>query len=187
MITTSCSQSYSSNLKKSVDFTFSIHPFPFWEKRTSVWSFLNVISISPSTLMGDQDHFSLQPLNNIKQTSDDNKDKSQWADYWLIQFKILWSDIMRSVWQTAKRITKWWDLGSKRVQSALIIPDLLYCSIFQAWNFYQKVQSQICLIMFINVTQLTDPLPLIVLFFSTQPFSQTYSIGLWKWDSPRIP
>lgn len=118
--------------------------------------FLNVISISPSTLMGDQDHFSLQHLNNIKQTSDDNEDKSQWADYWLIQFKILWSDIMRSVWQTARGITKWWDLGSERVQSALII---LYCSIFQAWN--HKVVS----IMFINVTQLTDPLPLIVLFF----------------------
>ena len=42
--------------------------------------------------------------HDIKQTSDENKEKSIW-DYQLIHYQILQSDIIEIVWQTARRIT----------------------------------------------------------------------------------
>ena len=78
------------------------------------------IYLNPLTLMGDQDRISpynikqtnndnkekyqLSPYN-IKQTNNDNKEKYQLGDYWLIQYKILQTNITRTVWQTVRRIT----------------------------------------------------------------------------------
>ena len=52
--------------------------------------------------MSDQDRISQY---NIKQTSDENKEKYQLGNYRLIQCIILQSNITRTVWQTVKRIT----------------------------------------------------------------------------------
>ena len=52
--------------------------------------------------MSDQDRIS--PYN-IKQTSDDNKEKYQLGDCKLIQSQILQTNITRTVWQTVRRIT----------------------------------------------------------------------------------
>ena len=50
-------------------------------------------------------NFSLQYQYNIKQTSDENKEKYQLGDYKLIQYQILQTNIRRTVWQTVRRIT----------------------------------------------------------------------------------
>ena len=50
-------------------------------------------------------NFSLQSHYNIKQTSDENKEKYQSGDYKLIQYQILQTNITRTVWQTVRRIT----------------------------------------------------------------------------------
>ena len=42
---------------------------------------------------------------NIKQTSDENKEKYHLGDYKLIQYEILQTNITRAVWQTIARIT----------------------------------------------------------------------------------
>ena len=52
--------------------------------------------------MSDQDRIS--PYN-IKQTSDENKEKYQLGDYKLIQSQILQTNITRTVRQTVRRIT----------------------------------------------------------------------------------
>ena len=63
------------------------------------------LSLTP---MGDQDkNFSLQYQYNIKQTSDENKEKYQLGDYKLIQYQILQTNITRTVWENYL-----WDLGS---------------------------------------------------------------------------
>ena len=49
--------------------------------------------------------FSLQYQYNIKQTSDENKEKYQLGDYELIQYQILQANITRTVWETERRIT----------------------------------------------------------------------------------
>ena len=66
------------------------------------WKFLSSISFNPLTPMSDQDRIS--PYN-IKQTSDESKDKYQSGDNKLIQYKILRTNIIRIVWQEVKRIT----------------------------------------------------------------------------------
>ena len=43
---------------------------------------------------------------NIKQISDTSKGKYQWEDYWLIQYQILQTYIIRMARQTVRRITK---------------------------------------------------------------------------------
>ena len=48
-------------------------------------------------------NFSLQYQYNIKQTSDENIEKYQLGDYKLIQYQILPTNVMRAVWQTARR------------------------------------------------------------------------------------
>ena len=54
--------------------------------------------------MSDQDR--IPPYNiNIKQTSDENKEKYQLRDYKLIQSQILQTNITRTVWQKERRIT----------------------------------------------------------------------------------
>ena len=50
-------------------------------------------------------NFSLQYQYNIKQTSDENIEKYQLGDYKLIQYQILQTNVMRTVWQTVRRIT----------------------------------------------------------------------------------
>ena len=42
---------------------------------------------------------------DIKQTSDENKEKYQLGDYQLIHYQILRTVIIRIVWQTVRRIT----------------------------------------------------------------------------------
>ena len=49
-------------------------------------------------------NFSLQFLNNIKQKSDENKEKYQLGDYKLIQYEILQNNIIRIITQTVRRI-----------------------------------------------------------------------------------
>ena len=49
-------------------------------------------------------NFSLQYQYNIKQTSDENKEKYKLADYQLIQNQILQTHIIRIVLQTVRRI-----------------------------------------------------------------------------------
>ena len=48
---------------------------------------------------------SMQYQYNIKQTSDENKEKYQLGDYKLIQYQILQTNITRTVWETVRRIT----------------------------------------------------------------------------------
>ena len=55
----------------------------------------------PLTPMADQ--YRISPYN-IKQTSDENKEKYQLGDYMLIQYQILKTNITRTVWQTVRRI-----------------------------------------------------------------------------------
>ena len=56
--------------------------------------------------MNDQDrlNFSLQYQYNIKQTSDENKEKYRLRNYKLIQYQILQTNTTRTVWQTVERI-----------------------------------------------------------------------------------
>ena len=42
---------------------------------------------------------------NIKQTSNENKEKYQLGNYKLIPYQILQTNITRTVWQTVRRIT----------------------------------------------------------------------------------
>ena len=51
------------------------------------------------------ENFSEQYQYNIKQTSDENKEKYQLGDYKLIQYQILQSNIARTVSQKIRRIT----------------------------------------------------------------------------------
>ena len=46
----------------------------------------------------------MQYQYNIKQTSDENKEKCQIGDYKLIQYQILQTKIRRTVWPTERRI-----------------------------------------------------------------------------------
>ena len=48
---------------------------------------------------------SIQYQYNIKQTSDENKEKYQLGDYKLIQYQILQTNITRTVLQIVRRIT----------------------------------------------------------------------------------
>ena len=50
-------------------------------------------------------NFSLHYKYNIKQTSDENKEKYQLVNYKLIRYQILHTNITRTVWQTVRRIT----------------------------------------------------------------------------------
>ena len=54
--------------------------------------------------MSDQDNFSLQYQYNIKQISDEKKEKYQFGDNQLIQHSILWTNIITVVWLTVRRI-----------------------------------------------------------------------------------
>ena len=53
--------------------------------------------------MSNQDRISLSNIN-IKQKSDENKEKYQLVDYRLNQYQILQTNITRTVWQTVRRI-----------------------------------------------------------------------------------
>ena len=57
--------------------------------------------------MGDLDRISLYNnyQHNIKQTSNEKKEKSSLGDYWLIQYQILQTNVTRTIWQTVRRIT----------------------------------------------------------------------------------
>ena len=60
------------------------------------------INVNPLTPLSDQDR--IYPYNNIyyqyniKQTSDEIKEKYQLGDYKLIQYQILQTNIIRTVW-----------------------------------------------------------------------------------------
>ena len=55
--------------------------------------------------MSDQNRIS--PYNiNIRQTSDENKEKYQLGDYKLIQSQIIQTNITKTVWQIVRIITK---------------------------------------------------------------------------------
>ena len=51
-------------------------------------------------------NFSLRHQYNSKQTSNENKEKYQLGDYWLIQLQILQTNIIWIVWQTVRRVTQ---------------------------------------------------------------------------------
>ena len=57
---------------------------------------------NPFTCMSDRDRIS---PHNIKQTSDENKEKYQLGDYKLIQHQILQTNITTTVWHTVRGIT----------------------------------------------------------------------------------
>ena len=65
-------------------------------------------------------NFSLLYQHNIKQTSDENREKYQLGDYKLIQYQILQTNITRTVWQTVRRITNE-ILGVKGLQDMILI------------------------------------------------------------------
>ena len=54
---------------------------------------------------------------NIKETSDENKEKYQWGDYWLIKYQILQTKIAMIVGQKVKRITEGGLFVSEMVKS----------------------------------------------------------------------
>ena len=55
--------------------------------------------------MWPKQNFSLQYQQNIKQTSDENKEKYQLEDYKFIQYQILQTNIIIIVWKSVRRIT----------------------------------------------------------------------------------
>ena len=57
--------------------------------------------------MSDQDRIS--PYN-MKQTSDENKEKYQLGDYKLIQHQILQTNITTTVWHTRELLMRSWEL-----------------------------------------------------------------------------
>ena len=63
--------------------------YSFWPFNSHEWPRLN---------------FSLLFQTNIKQTSDENKEKYQLGDYQLIQYQILQNNNKRIIWQTVRRI-----------------------------------------------------------------------------------
>ena len=71
----------------------------------SVYSYTACVDISyflnPLSPVSDQERIS--PYN-IKHRSDENKEKYQLEDYYLILYQILQIDIIRIVWQTVGRI-----------------------------------------------------------------------------------
>ena len=97
------------------------HAFETHAPRRSCWSMfcifliLHVLNLNMSILSipyqlsnshgGPRQNFSLQYQYNIRQTSDENKEKYQSGDYQLIQYQILQCNIIRFVWQTVKRDT----------------------------------------------------------------------------------
>ena len=74
----------------------------YWIKKIRIAN-----QINPLTPMGDLDRISLYNnyQHNIKQTSNEKKEKSSLGDYWLIQYQILQTNITRTIWQTVRRIT----------------------------------------------------------------------------------
>ena len=63
--------------------------------------------------MSDQENFSLQYQYNINQISDENKEKHQFGANKLIQYQILWTNIIRIVLWVVRRITNLiWELKS---------------------------------------------------------------------------
>ena len=52
-----------------------------------------------------REKFSLQYQYNIKQVGDENREEYKLWDYLLIQHQILWTNIIRIVWQIVWRIT----------------------------------------------------------------------------------
>ena len=58
-----------------------------------------------------RENFSLQYQCNINQMSDENKEKYQFGDNKLTQYKILQTNIIRIVWLTVRRMTNFiWEL-----------------------------------------------------------------------------
>ena len=58
-----------------------------------------------TALRNDLTEFPLHYLYDNKKTSNENKEKYQLGDYWLIKFQILQTSITWIVWQIVKRIT----------------------------------------------------------------------------------
>ena len=67
-------------------------------------------------------NFSLRYRYNVKETSDENKEKYQLGDYKLIQYQILQTNITRSVWQTVGRMTN----ETLGVKGLSILPENTY-------------------------------------------------------------
>ena len=75
-----------------------------WDRFT-VFTQILMFNFNSLSYEWPRQHFSLQYQYNIKQTSDENKEKYQSGDYKLIQYIILQTYITRTVWQTVRRIT----------------------------------------------------------------------------------
>ena len=66
----------------------------------------NLINLQPfKSHWWPRKNFSLHYQYNIKRTSNENKEKYQLGDYWLIQLQILQTNITWIVLQTVGRIT----------------------------------------------------------------------------------
>ena len=83
-------------------------------------------------------NFSLQYQYNIKQTSDENKEKYQLEDYWLIQYQIPKTNITRTVWQTVRRIINE-ILGVKGLRVVISTANLIAMDWDQKTQGYMKV------------------------------------------------
>ena len=87
-------------------------------------------------------NFSLQYQYNMKQTSDENKEKYQLGDYKLIQYQILQTNITRTIWLTVRRITNE-ILGVKGLRKVFLgssnikwVSSIIF--ILESWTYYWK-------------------------------------------------
>ena len=88
--------------QKTTEYAICNRVLYYWIKKIRIAN-----QINPLTPMGDLDRISLYNnyQHNIKQTSNEKKEKSSSGDYWLIQYQILQTNITRTIWQTVRRIT----------------------------------------------------------------------------------
>ena len=75
-----------------------------WDRFT-VFTQILMFNFNSLSYEWPRQNFSLQYQYNIKQTSNENKEKYQSGDYKLIQYIILQTYITRTVGQTVRRIT----------------------------------------------------------------------------------
>ena len=64
-----------------------------------------LLHVTPTFKPFTVQNFSSQYPYNIKQTSDENKEKDNLGDYWFIQYQILGTNIIKIEQQTVTRIT----------------------------------------------------------------------------------
>ena len=89
-----------------------------------------------------RENFSSQCQYNTKQTSDESKEQYQFGDFKLIQYQILQTNIIRTVWQTVRRITNEL-LGVKGLSNCAFCQGLCHYSF--PFLFHDKLFSNVLL------------------------------------------